>query len=42
MRSALQILTAYDNGCGLRATLPTSGLEGSVYLVFNGDTKYPD
>lgn len=41
-RSALQILTEYDNDCTLRATLPTAGLDGSVYVAFNGDTKYPD
>jgi hypothetical protein len=40
-RSALQILPEYGNDCGLRATLPTAGLEGSVFVAFNGDTRYP-
>jgi hypothetical protein len=41
-RSALQILPGYRNDCTLRATLPTTGLDGSVFVAFNGDTTYPD
>lgn len=41
-RDALQILPEYHNDCALRATLPTKGLEGSVYVAYNGDTAYPD
>jgi hypothetical protein len=40
--SALQILPEYGNDCTLRATLPTKGLDGSVFVAFNGDTEYPD
>jgi hypothetical protein len=40
--SALQILPEYGNDCTLRATLPTKGLDDSVFVAFNGDTEYPD
>ena len=40
--SALQILPEYHNDCTLRATLPTKGLDCSVFVAFNGDTTYPD
>ncbi|OBB85147.1 hypothetical protein A5760_08895 [Mycobacterium colombiense] len=40
--SALQILQEYGNDCTLRATLPTKGLDDSVFVAFNGDTEYTD
>jgi hypothetical protein len=38
--AALQILPEWGSDCRLRATLPTEGLDGFVYMVFNGDKKY--
>jgi hypothetical protein len=41
-RSALQILPAWNTDCGLRATLPTAGMEGTAFVAFNGDSRYSD
>jgi hypothetical protein len=40
--SALQILPTWNTDCKLRATLRTNGMEGSVFVAFNGDTQYED
>lgn len=40
--SALQILPGWNSDCKLRATIRTEGLEGLVFVAFNGDTEYPD
>jgi hypothetical protein len=40
--AALQILPEWGSDCRLRATLPTNGLDGSVYVAFNGDKEYRD
>jgi hypothetical protein len=41
-RSALQIVDDFHTNCKLRVTLPTAGLEGSVFVAHNGDTNYAD
>ena len=41
-QASLQILSKYGNDCQLRATLPTTDLDGSVFVAFNGDTEYRD
>jgi hypothetical protein len=41
-QSALQILPEWHSDCKLRATLSAKGLDGLVFVAFNGDTAYRD
>lgn len=41
-QSALQILPEWGSDCRLRATLSTKGLDGFVFVAFNGDKAYRD
>lgn len=41
-QSALQILPEWGSDCRLRATLPTEGLDGFVFVAFTGDKPYRD
>jgi hypothetical protein len=41
-RAALQILDRWNSDCRMRATLPSSFLEGSVFVAYSGVTEYPD
>jgi hypothetical protein len=40
-RSALQILEKWNSDCRMRATLPTAGLEGQVFVAYSGVSEYP-
>jgi len=41
-RDALQILPEWKTDCKLRVTLPTSSLNRSAYVAFNGDESDPE
>ena len=41
-RAALQILDRWNSDCRIRATLPSSFLEGSVFVAYSGVTEYPE
>jgi len=40
-KAALQILDQWESDCKVRAHLPTSELEGHVFVAFSGVTHYP-
>jgi hypothetical protein len=40
-RAALQILDRWGSDCRLRATIPTSALEGRAFVAYSGVSEYP-
>ncbi len=41
-KSALQIIEKWSRDCKMRATLPTEGLNGLVFVAYSGVSEYPE